>query len=152
MSEENKENKEKTYCGSGKKITPTWFKATLKPEVLNEFIEEYKGHKFVRVAIQILEKPNMYGKDVQITIDKYEKTPPLVENHNEADELEERVREEYYNNTPTDAPKEPNVPNLFKDDEVDEKGDSLIDTDGNRVPNPLHSTTNNTNESNPFNT
>lgn len=62
----------KTYIGSGKKQHDGWIKATLKAELLKpEHWEEYKGVKYVRVNISILNEPDKFGKDVQITLDTW---------------------------------------------------------------------------------
>ena len=45
---------EKTiYCGSGKKQNETWLKATINIDKIKDHIEEFKGHKFVRLNINI---------------------------------------------------------------------------------------------------
>ena len=64
----------KIYCGSGKQQTGTWFKATIKPKVLMEYLQEYKGAEFVKININLLDKPDQYGKDVEITVDTWKPT------------------------------------------------------------------------------
>lgn len=61
----------KIYCGSGKKQSGTWIKATINPDKLAEYIQTYEGNRFVKINIDIYDKPNEYGKDVSITIDDY---------------------------------------------------------------------------------
>lgn len=62
----------KTLLGRGKKKSGTWLKVTLKPEVLNQaHWQEFKGSKFIKLDINILDAPDQYGKDVQITLDEY---------------------------------------------------------------------------------
>lgn len=62
---------EKIYCGSGKKQKENWIKATINPDVINKYIQEYQGNKFVRLDINVNDKPNDYGKDVSISIDTW---------------------------------------------------------------------------------
>jgi len=64
----------KIYCGSGKQQTNKWFKATIKPKVLMEYLQEYKGAEFVKININLLDKPDQYGKDVEITVDTWKPT------------------------------------------------------------------------------
>jgi len=66
-------NEKKIYCGSGKKQNEGWLKVTINPEKIQEYIQEYEGKKYVKLNINILDKPNNFGKDVQITIDTYVK-------------------------------------------------------------------------------
>ena len=71
------EKEKKVYCGSGKKRTDNWAKATINIDKIKNHIEEYKGTKFVRVNINFEDKVNEYGKDVLISIDKWK--PEYVE-------------------------------------------------------------------------
>ena len=64
---------EKTiYCGSGKKQNETWLKATINIDKIKEHIEEFKGHKFVRLNINIKDEVDQYGKDVSLSVDKWQ--------------------------------------------------------------------------------
>jgi len=64
--------KEKTiYCGSGKKQNDNWIKATIKAEALEKYIQEFKGHKFLKININIKDQADEYGKDVSISIDNW---------------------------------------------------------------------------------
>ena len=64
--------KEKTiYCGSGKKQNDNWIKATIKAEALEKYIQEFKGHKFLKININIKDEADQYGKDVSISIDTF---------------------------------------------------------------------------------
>ena len=68
--------KDKIYCGSGKRkesVKGIWLKCTVNPEVLNKYIQEYEGNKFVKLDINVFDEPNQFGKDVSITIDTYKK-------------------------------------------------------------------------------
>ena len=75
---------EKVYCGSGKQKTDTWIKATINPDKIMEHIQEYEGHKFVKIDINLKDEPDKYGKDVEITVDTWKpeskETPPDVDN------------------------------------------------------------------------
>lgn len=64
-------NKKTNYCGSGKKQTDTWFKATINMDKVTPFIEEFKGTKFVRLNINIKDQPDQFEKDVSISIDDF---------------------------------------------------------------------------------
>ena len=64
----------KIYCGSGKQQTKTWFKATVKSKILMEYLQEYKGAEFTKIDINLLDKPDKFGKDVEITIDTWKPT------------------------------------------------------------------------------
>ena len=65
--------KEKTvYCGSGKTQNDKWMKATINVEKIKDHIEEFEGHRFVRININIKDEKDQFGKDVKITIDKWE--------------------------------------------------------------------------------
>lgn len=63
----------KIYCGSGKKQKDGWLKCTINPDKLKDFIQEYEGNKYVKIDINIYDKPNQFGKDVSISIDTYKK-------------------------------------------------------------------------------
>lgn len=65
---------EKIYVGSGKKKKDNWLSVTINPDKLAEHIKEYNGKKYVKLNINIYDKPDKFGKDVQITVDTYE--PP----------------------------------------------------------------------------
>jgi FlaG/FlaF family flagellin (archaellin) len=67
------EKVKKIYCGSGKKQSEAWFKASLNFEELSKHVEEYMGKKYVKVNINITE-PDKYGKTVSITIDTWKPT------------------------------------------------------------------------------
>jgi len=62
----------KIYCGSGKKQSNTWMKATINMDKIQEHIEEFKGTKFVRININIKEEADQFGKDVSISVDKWQ--------------------------------------------------------------------------------
>ena len=64
---------EKTiYCGSGKKQSETWLKATINIDKIQDHIEEFKGHKFVRLNINIKDEADEYGKNVSLSVDKWQ--------------------------------------------------------------------------------
>ena len=63
---------EKTYCGSGKKQSETWLKATINIDKIKDHIEEFKGHKFVRLNINIKDEVDEYVKNVSLSVDKWQ--------------------------------------------------------------------------------
>jgi hypothetical protein len=65
------ENKKTNYCGSGRKQSNTWIKATINVDKIQDFIEEFKGTKFVRININLREQSDQFGKDVSISIDEF---------------------------------------------------------------------------------
>ena len=63
---------EKTiYCGSGKKQNSEWLKCTINPDKIMDYIQTYEGNKFVKLNINIKDKPDQYGKDVSISVDTW---------------------------------------------------------------------------------
>lgn len=71
-------NKEKKiYVGSGKKQSDNWLKATINLDKFEEHIQEYNGHRFLKLNININDQPDQYGKDVSITIDTWQPKGPL---------------------------------------------------------------------------
>lgn len=64
-------SEKRIYCGKGRKQSDKWIKATINPEVLMQYVEEFEGVKFVRINIKIFEKVNQYGKDVSIEVDTW---------------------------------------------------------------------------------
>ena len=71
------DKKEKIFAGGGKKKSDTWLQVTLKPSVLNKYIQEFNGNEFIKLNINIKASPNEYGKDVEVTIDTWQ--PPAKE-------------------------------------------------------------------------
>ena len=69
----------KVYCGSGKKQSETWLKATINIDKIKDQIQEFKGLKFIKININIKDEINQYNKDVDISIDKW-KRETKVEN------------------------------------------------------------------------
>jgi len=69
------ENK-KTYCGSGKKQSETWMKATINVDKIKDHIQEFKGSRFVKININLKEEADQYGKDVSISIDTWKPEKP----------------------------------------------------------------------------
>jgi len=67
------------WSGKTKEVTGKWlefFKAsysvTINPDKLEEYIQEFKGHKFVKLNIVVKKEEDQFGKDVSITIDQFE--------------------------------------------------------------------------------
>lgn len=67
-------SKEKIYIGAGKKANDkgTWLKATINMAKFEDHIQEFKGHKFLKLNINIYDEDDQYGKNVKITIDDFE--------------------------------------------------------------------------------
>ena len=65
----------KVYCGSGKKQNDTWIKATINVDKFKDHIQEFKGHKFLRLNINIKDEADQFGKDVSISIDDWKPEP-----------------------------------------------------------------------------
>ena len=76
------EKKKTHYVGSGKRQNEKWIKATINAAKLEGHLQEYKGHKFYRLDINIKDQPYQYGKDISISIDDF--TP---ESKQESDEM-----------------------------------------------------------------
>ena len=66
-------SKNKIFVGSGKVQTDTWFKCTINPDkLLDEYIQEYNGNRYIKLNINVKDQPDKYGKDVEITIDTWQ--------------------------------------------------------------------------------
>ena len=63
--------KEKISCGKGTKRSDSWLSVTINPDVINQYIQEYNGSKFVKLNININETPDKFGKDVSVSIDTW---------------------------------------------------------------------------------
>jgi len=61
----------KIYCGSGKKKNDTWLQITINPDKIKDYVQEYNGSKFIKLNINILNEPDKFGKDVQVSVDNY---------------------------------------------------------------------------------
>lgn len=73
------------YCGSGKKQNDGWLKATINVDKFKDHISEFKGHKFIKLNININEKADQYGKDVSISIDTWEPESAMDATASDAD-------------------------------------------------------------------
>jgi len=62
----------KIFCGSGKKKSDTWIQISINPEKFGQYIKEYNGNKYLKLNVNLLNEPDKYGKDVQVTIDTWE--------------------------------------------------------------------------------
>jgi hypothetical protein len=65
------EKKTKIYCGSGKKRNDTWLQITINPDKIKDYIQEYNGSKFIKLNINLLNEPDKFGKDVQVSVDTW---------------------------------------------------------------------------------
>ena len=65
------ENKPKTiYCGSGKKQSDTWFKVTINPDKIQDYINEFNGSKYVKLNINIKNEPDQFGNQGPVIVDQ----------------------------------------------------------------------------------
>lgn len=83
-------SEQKIYVGKGKKRGDRWLSVTINPDKLAPHVKEYEGTKYVKLNINILERPDQYGKDVSITVDTYEppaKTQPQTASHERETDL-----------------------------------------------------------------
>jgi hypothetical protein len=72
--------KEKTlYVGSGKTMSDKWLKVTINPDKLKDYIEDYKGNKFIRLSINIKDEVDQYGKDVSVSVDTWKPEEKAVQ-------------------------------------------------------------------------
>lgn len=72
--------KEKTiYVGSGKTMSDKWLKVTINPDKLKDYIEDYKGNKFIRLSINIKDEADQYGKDVSVSVDTWKPEEKAVQ-------------------------------------------------------------------------
>lgn len=64
----------KIFVGSGKKKHEQWLKCNISEkglQTLLENLQEFNGNRFAKVDINILTKPNQWGKDVEIVLDTW---------------------------------------------------------------------------------
>lgn len=59
------------FCGGGKKMKDDWLTISVNYDKIQDHIEEYKGHKFIRLNVNIKDKPNEFGKDVSVSVNTY---------------------------------------------------------------------------------
>jgi len=78
--------KKKAYCGSGKKQSDTWMKATINVDKIKDHIQEFKGSRFVKININLKEE-DQYGKDVSISIDTWKPEKPTQKKEDKPDDL-----------------------------------------------------------------
>jgi len=80
------ENK-KIYCGSGKKRSENWITATINLAKFKDHVQEYGGHKFLKLNINLLDEADKFGKDVQISINQYKPEVKEVKEVKSEDDL-----------------------------------------------------------------
>ena len=78
-------SQEKIYVGSGKQVTGTYgtFRSVniCLTDLPSEFINEYKGKKYIKLNINDKKEADAYGKDVSISVDTWKpeaKTAPTA--------------------------------------------------------------------------
>lgn len=71
-------SQEKIYVGSGKQVTGNYgtFRSVniCLTDLPKEFINEYKGKKYIKLNINDKKEADAYGKDVSITVDTWKPT------------------------------------------------------------------------------
>lgn len=71
-------SQEKIYVGSGKQVTGNYgtFRSIsiCLSDLPAEFINEYKGKKYIKLNINDKKEADAYGKDVSITVDTWKPT------------------------------------------------------------------------------
>ena len=67
------------YVGSGKTMSDKWLKVTINPDKLKDYIEDYKGNKFIRLSINIKDEADQYGKDVSVSVDTWKPEEKAVQ-------------------------------------------------------------------------
>jgi len=77
----------KIYCGSGKKRSENWITATINLAKFKDHVQEYEGHKFLKLNINLLDEADKYGKDVQISINQYKPEVKEVKEVKSEDDL-----------------------------------------------------------------
>lgn len=65
------EKAKKIRVGNGVKKNPTWLKASVCIDTLEEHSFTYEGKRYAKIDINVFDQQNNYGKDVAITIDTY---------------------------------------------------------------------------------
>lgn len=63
----------KIRLGSGKKRNETWITASICLTEAHKNSYFYEGKEYANININIFDKPNEYGKDVQVTLNDYKK-------------------------------------------------------------------------------
>ena len=48
-----------------------WLTISVNYDKIQDHIEEYKGHKFFKLNVNIKEEPDQYGKDVSVSVNTY---------------------------------------------------------------------------------
>ena len=79
--------KEKTiYCGSGKKMNESWLKVSINFDKIKDFVEEYKGNKFIKLNVNLKAERDEYGKDVSLSVDTWKPDENTTPKKKEAEE------------------------------------------------------------------
>tara|TARA_B110000902_G_scaffold158813_2_gene182037 strand:+ start:2301 stop:2558 length:258 start_codon:yes stop_codon:yes gene_type:complete len=65
------------YCGSGKKMGADWLSVTLALDKAKEHFFTYEGKTYVKLNVNIKDKPDQYDKDVSLSVNTYK--PPTDE-------------------------------------------------------------------------
>jgi hypothetical protein len=60
-------------------MSDKWLKVTINPDKLKDYIEDYKGNKFIRLSINIKDEADQYGKDVSVSVDTWKPEEKAVQ-------------------------------------------------------------------------
>ena len=94
FAQKNKTMEETIYCGSGKRRSENWITATINLAKFKDHIQEYKGHKFLKLNINLKEDVDRFGKDVQITINTFKGKPEQMAGEG-GNEFKKEPKKEY---------------------------------------------------------
>jgi hypothetical protein len=95
---------EKIRIGNGTKKSDKWLKSSIcLTDIPKENTFEYNGKTYVKVDINIFDKPNKFGKDVSISIDEYKPEEKQYSAHAErktaSDTIARKVQESALNSS-----------------------------------------------------
>jgi len=65
------EQQQKVFCWSGKTMKDNWITASINIDKIQDYIETYEGTKFVRLNINVADKPDKFGKNVSLTVNTW---------------------------------------------------------------------------------
>lgn len=64
----------KIFIGSVKVKNEKWIQLTIPEkalQILMDNLQEYNGNRFAKINLSILDEPNKYGKNVELTLDTW---------------------------------------------------------------------------------
>lgn len=81
---------EKTI-GSGKTRNEKWLQITLSEKTLQELLgdlDEFQGHKFVKLNVNIQDEADKFGKNIRVSRDRYKPSQGNIDNYVPSDRTE----------------------------------------------------------------